>query len=135
MIDWYLNLSITHRAIGFILLVCFCVVMSLSFRSLTRSKFSTGWYRGVQSTPIFQILMWLGAIPLLFPGIILFFRRKRALASAPFIGNLQSRIYHTRACDYQRRIYSNFVRFPFQTAQDAEDRGFRSCNWCKPKTY
>ena len=134
MIDWFMNLSITNRAISLVLLLCFCVVMSLSFRSLTRNPIF-GWYRGLQSTPIFQVLMWLGAIPLILPVFILLFRRKRLLAAAPFIGNLRTRIYHARACEYQRRIHSNFLRYPFQSAKDAQDNGFRSCNWCNAGKY
>ncbi|MBL7663309.1 hypothetical protein JNK13_11220 [bacterium] len=76
--------------------------------------------------------MWLGAFPLIIPALILRSRRKRALSSARFVGNLRTRIFHDRNCEYAQRIYSNFFKYPLNTSAEATQSGFRACNWCKP---
>ena len=117
--------------IGGLLLVSFCLVMYWSLMSFLRAPI--GWYRGFQSAPVFQIAMWIGALPLLLPAIVLFLYRRRSLQSARFIGNLRSRIYHEPDCEYQHRIRSNFLRYPLDSAEDAAIRRFRPCNWCRPR--
>lgn len=130
MFDWYLHLSVLHRAMLFLLVIAFIVVMNGSFLHLSCGRYS--WYRGVHSTPIFQFVMWIGALPLVIPIIYLYVRRKRALKSAKFIGNLRSRIYHWPECEYQRKISSSFFRYPLESAAMAENMGFCPCRVCCP---
>lgn len=133
MFEWYQNLSLSNQAALWFIVVCYCLVMFLSLLSFLRFPF-LGWYRGFQSTPIFQILMWLGALPLLIPAILLYLRRRRALKSVRYIGNLRSRVFHYPHCEYQRKIYSSFMRYPLNSTEDALKRRFRPCRWCKPQT-
>jgi hypothetical protein len=130
MLNWYLQSSIAERATLFLILACFSLVMFASFRSLAKSHLHVTWYRGIHATPAFQLLMWIGAVPLIIPAAILFFRRRRALQTAPYIANLRSRIYHARDCEYQRRINSDFLRYPIQSEEQAIKLGFKPCNWC-----
>ena len=128
MLEWYLHLPLANKLIGLLLLISFCIVMHLCLRSFSRSPI--GWYRGFQSTPIFQISMWVGALPLFIPAIVLLVRRKKALKVAPLIGNLRSKIFHKPHCEYQQRIYSDLLRYPLASREEAKARGFRPCNWC-----
>lgn len=132
MIQWYQNLSLTNQAVMWFLLLVYCSVMTLSLLSFLRLPY-LGWSRGFQSTPIFQILMWLGALPFVVPLLFMYLRRRRAIHSSRFIGNLRSRIFHEPNCEYQLKINSNFIRFPLASLEDARSRKFRPCNWCNPK--
>lgn len=130
MWTWYLALSIPQRALYFSLGVLFCIVMYRSFLSLTGSHRHVTWYRGVHSTPVFQVLMWIGAFPLIVPAVLLYVRRRRKLATAAFIGNLRSRKFHLRDCEYQRKIGSDFLRLPLRSPGHGVELGFSPCNWC-----
>ena len=132
MFELYQNLGSFNQAALWFLVACYSFVMSLSLLSFLRFPF-LGWYRGFQSTPIFQILMWIGALPLLIPVVILYVRRRRAVSSARFIGNIRSRIFHYPDCEWQRKIHSNFSRFPLNSMDDALSRRFRPCKVCQPR--
>ena len=77
--------------------------------------------------------MWLGALPLVVPAVIIIYRRRRRLVQARFIGNLGSRIYHEPWCEYQLKISSFFLRYPLSRAAEAEALGFRPCRVCHPE--
>jgi hypothetical protein len=129
-IYWYASLSIGERAALLLIIMAYLVVMTGSFLDLLGRGW--GWYRGIQSTPLFQILMWLGALPLILPFFLFVYLRCRALGKVQFIGNYYSHIYHHRECEYQKRISSFFSRCPLTSAAEAQSRGFRPCNWCRP---
>ena len=130
MFDWYLNSSIGERSSGLLLICVFICVTSACFYGLLRSPWA--WYRGINSMPIFQVVMWLGALPLIVPFLVFVVIRKRHVARAKFIGNLHSRIYHRKTCEYQYKISSFFLRFPFDSKLEAETGGFRACRVCYP---
>lgn len=132
MLDWYFNLSILTRVQLFFLAGCYCYIMSVSFKSLSRGSYSIGWYRGAHSTPVFQILMWIGALPLIIPAVLIYFKKQKALSKAPFIGNIRSRIFHYRDCEYQKQIQSNFYRSPLFSIEQAHKNFYKKCNFCKP---
>lgn len=132
MIEWYQNLDSTHQLIFWFLLFVYCAVMSLAQLSFLKLPY-LGWSRGFQSTPVFQVLMWLGALPLIVPALIIFFRRRRRVRSSKFIGNLRSKIFHTPSCEYQHKISSTLLKLPIDSLEDAEAMHFRPCNWCKPR--
>lgn len=132
MADWYLNLTIFERASLFLVIACFCIVMFACFKSLTSSHSHVTWYRGIHATPAFQFIMWIGVLPLIIPAIILFIRRRRALRSASYIGNLRSRVFHKRDCEYQMKIHSDLLRFPLNSKEEGESLRFKPCNWCFP---
>jgi hypothetical protein len=129
--EWYLSLTILERAALWIIVGAYLTVMTGSFLDLIGNPWS--WYRGIHSTPLFQVLMWLGALPLIVPFFVFLFLRKQALERAPLIGNLSSHIYHCPDCEYQRRITSSFSRCALSSPEDAEARGFRQCTWCRPR--
>lgn len=130
MTQWFLQSSISERALLFGLIIVFCTVMFASFQSLTRSHAHVTWYRGLHTAPLFQLLMWIGIIPFVIPAVIVLVRRKRALRHAPYIGNLRSRIFHARDCEYQRRINSDLLRYPLNSREEGERYKFKPCNWC-----
>ena len=115
--------------LGAFLAFAFSFVMFRLLLSFRKSP-SAGWYRGFQSSPIFQLVMWAGALPFVVPAIYLYFRRSRALRSSALIGNIRSRVFHKRECEYQERIGSNVLRYPLRSGDDARRRGFRPCRWC-----
>lgn len=129
MFNWLDNLSITQQFSLFFVVCCYCLVMTLLFLSFLRYPF-LGWYRGFQSTAVFQILMWIGVMPMILPAIYLYLRRKKKIRSAKFIGNLRSRVFHQPECEYQKKIYSNFERYPLNSFDDACKQKFRACKWC-----
>lgn len=132
MLNWYLELSLPNRAALFVLLFAVSFVMFRSFTSLTGSHSHVTWYHGVHSHPIFQLLMWVGALPFIVPAIIIFMRRRRALRTAPFIGDLRTRKFHLPHCEYQQRISSDFLRYPLASKALSISSGFKPCNWCIP---
>lgn len=50
----------------------------------------------------------------------------------PFIGNKNTKKYHTRDCEWGKRI-SPKNRVYFDTALDAEKAGYVACKICHPK--
>jgi hypothetical protein len=72
---------------------------------------------------------WTLALPLIIPFFILVLRRKRALKTSPFVGNILSRIYHRRGCEYERKM-GMFRKYPLWSASAAERQNFRPCRWC-----
>jgi hypothetical protein len=130
MIHWFMNSSLGDRATLFLALLCYFWVMFSCFRSLTSSHHHVTWYRGLHATPIFQLLMWMAVLPLIIPALIAIVRRRKLLRSAPYIGNLRSRIFHQRECEYQRRMHSDFIRFPLASLEDGYKARFKACNWC-----
>ena len=129
MLNWYSEFTLAERATLLLLIGVFCLVMYRCFRSLTGSHLHTTWYHGIHTTPIFQALMWLGAVPLIIPAIILYYLKQRSLAAAHYIGNYRTRIFHTRNCEYQQRISSDLQRCPLDSIEQASRYRFKPCNW------
>lgn len=130
IVQWYLQTSVLERASLFLILIVYMVVMVASFRSLQGSHNHVTWYRGVHASPVFQLLMWLTILPLVIPALIVVVNRRRNLRAAPFIGNIRSKKFHIRDCEYQERISSDFFRYPLWSEGEARKRGFQPCNFC-----
>jgi hypothetical protein len=130
-VEWFLTSSIADRLVALLLVGGFSVVMFLCFRSLTGSA-TLGWYRGVHTMPAFQLLMWIGAVPLLIPALFLYERKRRTLRTAPLVGNIRSRIVHHQGCEYAIKIGSFFSRYPLFTVEEAIGKNFRPCRVCDP---
>lgn len=131
MLDWYLNLSLTERALSWLLLGAAVFFSYRAFLALRHSH--VAWYRGFHSSPLFQVFIWIFAIPLVLPAALLVRSRLRRLERAPLIGNIYSRVYHLRECEYQQRISSIFKRYPLVSNAEALERGFKPCAWCQPE--
>lgn len=115
----------------FVFLAASFVMCRLMFS--IRSSPTVGWSRGFQSAPLFQLLMWTLSIPLVLPFLFFYFRRIRKLRLSEFVGNIRSRKFHKKDCEYQRKISSNFFRYPFLSVKDAERQGYSPCDWCCPR--
>lgn len=131
MINAFLNLPPSDQLLGLAIAVAFSFVMYRCLRSFSGSS-SAGWYRGFQSTAVFQIIMWLAALPFLVPAVCLYLVRRARLKEARFVGNIGSRVFHSRKCEYQVKMRSDLLRFPLASRDEAVRRGFRPCNWCHP---
>lgn len=130
MVELFWSLSLPDRLFGIAIVIVFSFVMYRSLRSFSRSS-SVGWYRGFQSTALFQIIMWLAALPFLIPAVYLYLARRARLKEARFIGNIGSRVFHAPKCEYQLKMRSDLLRFPLASRDEAIRRGFRPCNWCQ----
>ncbi len=108
--EWYGELTVVERITLLIIIGIFSFVMHRCWQSLKHSN--VAWHRGFHTTPVFQILMWIGAGIFMIPLFFLSRRRKAALASARFIANIRSRIYHKPDCEYQIKISSDVWRYP-----------------------
>ncbi|SRR5581483_1878280 len=126
MLAWYLHSTLVQRLYLALLLGTASWVAYRFFLGLLAEPWS--WYRGVQSTPVFQVTMWVLATPFIVPVL----RRRLRLRSAPFVGNVRSRVYHRRDCEYQIKITSFFFKRPFNSGEDACRAGFRPCRFCDP---
>ncbi len=131
MLELFWSLPLADRLFGIGVGIVFSFVMYRSLRSFSRSS-SAGWYRGFQSTAAFQIIMWLAALPFLVPAVCLYLVRRARLKEARFVGNIGSRVFHSRKCEYQVKMRSDLLRFPLASRDEAVRRGFRPCNWCLP---
>ncbi len=132
MWNWYISISLIDRAFFLLLVAGFCFVMYSALLSLISSHRHVNWYRGIYSTPIFQVLLWFGALIFIIPFLILFIKRKYALNKAAYVGNIHSRKFHCVECEYQQRISSDLLRYPLTSASEGMELGFKPCNWCKP---
>ncbi len=133
MTDWYLELSLFNRGALWLLVVSYIFVFYLSFQALKGSP--AVWYRGFFTTPVFQVLMWIAILPLVIPFFLLAAGKWRQLKSAVYIGNMRSRIFHRRDCEYQQMIASIFFRYPLSSVIEAEELGFQGCHVCRPEGW
>lgn len=112
LVEWYLQSSLLERLMVWALPPA---IMFFSWRALRAlAHNNVAWFRGFHSTPVFQLFLWLTAFPLIVPFFLMVRARKAQLARAGYIGNLYSRVYHRRDCEYQKRIGSLFQRFPLE---------------------
>lgn len=130
MYEWYASLSLFERATFLLLIAAYIVVVRACFKALQGSP--AVWYRSIQATPIFQVLMWIAVAPLIIPVLYLMYIRRTKLKRAPLIGNIRSGIFHLKTCEYQQKIGSGVFRYPFYSSHEAEACGFRACRVCSP---
>ena len=110
----------------------------VSFRTVKAIKHSygSGLFRTFANIPLVYFFLSLGAFPLLAAERILRARResparRRALNDAKFIGNAESRVFHSRGCEY-REVMGYEKRVPFSGIEAAKKQGYRPCATCRP---
>lgn len=131
MLEFLDRLTETDPVAFFGILAAASIVSICCLRTFIRHPL--GWYRGFQSTPVFQFALWILASPFILPLVYLYLRRRRALGNARFIGNVRSRVFHWPQCEHQRRIFLAASKYPLSSSAEATDLGFRPCRWCSPR--
>lgn len=123
--------TVWERLTASLLLILFVVVLKFVISRLMRPELD--WRRSFHSTPAYQLLLWFAAALLVIPFAWCLIRRNQALRRATYIGNIRSRIYHLPNCEYQRKIATNFYRYPIKSNAEAVSHGFRPCYVCHPE--